>query len=44
MALKKEHIAKWEYSLDLKKEPDYVDPFFITAKHSLLNKILMTSR
>ena len=44
MALKKEHIAKWEYSLDLKKEPDYVDPFFIIAKHSLLNKILMTSR
>lgn len=44
MALNKDHIAKWEYSLDLKKEPDFVDPFFTTAKHSLLNKILMTTR
>jgi hypothetical protein len=44
MALNVEYIAKWEYCLDLQKEPDFIDPFFSEVKSNLLNRILLTTR
>ena len=44
MALNVEYIAKWEYCLDLQKEPDFVDPFFSEVKTNLLSRILQTTR
>lgn len=39
MALNVEFIAKWEYCLELQKEPDFVDPFFSDVKSNLLSRI-----
>lgn len=44
MALNVEYIAKWEYCLDLQKEPDFVDPFFSEVKSNLLSRIFQTTR
>ena len=39
MALNVDYISKWEYCLDLQKEPDFVDPFFGEVKTNLLSRI-----